>query len=289
MVITRRQFLGVTVGLAGAISVSRWSWAQDVKLKVRLSACDWSMGANGPGGMEMAKAAGLDGLEVTAGNGEDTLKIADAAYRQEYKDAVKKTGVAISSLAMGFLNGSPLASDARGVAWLEQTIDGAQDLGAKVILVAFFGKGDLRKGKELKAAEVDAVVEKVKAVASRAEKAGVILGLENTLSAKDNLGILDRVKSDAVQVYYDIRNSTDGGFDVPAEIKLLGNRMCQIHFKDGGNYLGEGKVDMKAVAGALQAINYDKWVVLETAMPSKDRDADFKRNAQFVRKLLGVG
>jgi hypothetical protein len=28
--------------------------------------------------------------------------------------------------------------------------------------------------------------------------------------------------------------------------------------------------------------------VLETAIPSKDRDADFKRNADYTRKLLGI-
>ena len=43
---------------------------------------------------------------------------------------------------------------------------------------------------------------------------------------------------------------------------------------------------MDAVAESLKAIEYDGWIVLETACPSKKRDADCKRNAEFVRKLM---
>jgi len=45
---------------------------------------------------------------------------------------------------------------------------------------------------------------------------------------------------------------------------------------------------MKPVAEAIHAIEYKGWVVLETAAPSKDRNADFRKNADFVRGLLGI-
>ena len=100
--------------------------------------------------------------------------------------------------------------------------------------------------------------------------------------------LVERVGHDAVRVYYDIGNSTSNGYDVPAEIRMLGDRICQFHFKDGGHYLGEGNVAMKPVAEAMNAIGYKGWVVLETSVPSKDRDADFRKNANFVRGLLGA-
>jgi sugar phosphate isomerase/epimerase len=216
------------------------------------------------------------------------LQIAKPEYRQQYKDLMQKTGVAVSSVAMGFLNGAPLATDPRGPAWLEQTIEATKDLGAHVILVAFFGKADLRRGKELKKQDIDVVVERLKNAAPKAQEAGVILGIENTLSAAQNLAILERVPSETVRVYYDVGNSTDNGYDVPGEIRTLGDRICQFHFKDDGHYLGEGEVNMPPVAEAIHAINYKGWIVLETAIPSKDRDADFKRNVEFVRKLMGA-
>jgi len=290
MHMTRREFMaGAAGGLAGALLASQRCGAEAAAPKLRLSACDWSLRAKGPGGLEIAKRVGLDGLEVSAGSATDTLEIAKPEVRQQYKDAMAETGIVVSSVAMGFLNGAPFSEDPRGPAWLEQTIAGAKDFDAKVILLAFFGKGDLRRKGELKADAVDVVVERLKAAAPVAERAGVVLGLENTLSAKDNLAILDRVKSDAVQVYYDTGNSTYNGYDVPAEIRELGTeRICQFHFKDGGHYLGKGKVEMEPVAEAINAIGYQGWLVLETSVPSKDRDADFKTNAEFVRKLFDI-
>ena len=202
---------------------------------------------------------------------------------------MKSTGLVISSFMMGLLNSDPLASDPRGPAWLEQSIDAAKDLGAKVILVAFFGRGSLLRGKELKTDDVDVVVERLKAAAPRAKEAGVILGIENTLSAQQNLDILGRIGHDSVRIYYDVGNTTSMGYDVPAEIRQLNDKIAIFHFKDGPSYLGEGKVKYAPIAEAIRAINYQGWIVLETSNPSKDRIADTKRNAAFIRKLFGMG
>ena len=289
MSLSRRMFLAETAGaIAATVGVSTRGAAQETHPKLRLSACDWSLQATGPSGLDIAKRVGLDGLEVSAGSPTDVLDIAKPEYRQQYKDSVAKTGILVSSVAMGFLNNAPLASDARGPAWLEQTIDAAKDLDAKVVLLAFFGKGDLRKKRQLKEADVDVVVGHLKEAAPKAEEAGVVLGLENTLSAKQNMAVLDRVKSDAVKVYYDTGNSTYNLYKVPDEIRQLKDRICQIHFKDGRYYLGEGKVKMEPIAEAIADIGYEGWVVLETSIPSKDRDADFKKNAAYVRTLLGM-
>jgi sugar phosphate isomerase/epimerase len=290
MGITRREFLvrATAGGVAGVMMVPAWRAVGETDVGIRLSACDWSLDAGGPSGLEIARRVRLDGLEVSAGGPADTLKIADPEYRKQYKDAVAQTGVVVSSVAMGLLNDAPLATDPRGPVWLEQTIEAAEDLGAKVILLAFFGKGDLLKDRELKNADIDVVVTRLKEAAPKAGQAGIILGIENTLSADDNVRILDRIQHDAVRVYYDAGNSTDNGYDVAAEIRRLGDRICQFHFKDGRHYLGEGRVKMEPVAEAIRAIGYRGWIVLETSCPSKNRDADFQRNADYVRKLLAT-
>ena len=47
-----------------------------------------------------------------------------------------------------------------------------------------------------------------------------------------NLAIIDRVGSLMVQVYNDVGNSTAYGYDVPGEIRTLGNdRICEMHIK----------------------------------------------------------
>ncbi len=285
MNVTRRALLkGAAAGLAGGVLLPRGKTqaaAAAPPVKIKIGSCGV--------GLEEAKRAGLDGVEINVGNAADKLQVADTAVRQKYKEQMKETGLVISSFMMGLLNSNPLASDPRGPAWLDQSIDAAKDLGAKVILVAFFGKGSLLDGKTVKTADVDVVVERLKAAAPRAKDAGVILAIENTLSAKQNAEILDRIGSPAVQVYYDVGNLTGMGYDVPAEIRFLKERIAIFHFKDGRNYLGEGKVQYKPIGEAIKELGYQGWIVMETSNPSGDRVADARRNAAFIRKLFGLG
>ncbi len=279
----RRTMLKAAAGLGCGVWASAWlteAMAADSAPRIRIGSCRI--------GLLDAQRAGLDGVEIGVGGPADTLQIADPAVRQRYKDEMKQTGLVISSFMMGLLNSNPLASDPRGPAWLEQSIDAAKDLGAGVILVAFFGKGSLLDGDQLKRADVDVVIERLKAAAPRAKQAGVILAIENTLSAKQNLQILDRIGQESVAIYYDVGNSTRNGYDVPAEIRLLKGRIAMLHFKDGPKYLGEGEVKFEPIAAAIRDIGYRGWIVLETSNPSKDAVADAKRNAAYIRKLFGM-
>jgi hypothetical protein len=38
----------------------------------------------------------------------------------------------------------------------------------------------------------------------------------------------------------------------------------------------------------MNDIGYQGWIVLETSAPSKDRVADDRKNAEYVRKLFGI-
>jgi sugar phosphate isomerase/epimerase len=289
MSLSRRQFLSAS-SVAFLSAVALGGPRALAAIKPRLGVCDWSIGYQAkPGALDFAKKVGLGGVQVSSGSGKDDCELTDAAIRQQFKDTIAKTGVVACSTAMGFLNTYPFATDPRGPKWLEQTIDITKDLDAKCILLAFFGDGDLRKGDVLKEKDIDAVVQRLKDAAPRAEKAGVILGLENMLSAKDNLAILDRVKSDAVRIYYDIYNSgISADYDAPAEIRMMKDRMCQVHFKNGKEFLGKGSLDMLQIRDALNDISYNGWIVLETSTPTNNREADFKTNADFVNKLFGV-
>jgi len=282
--ITRRTFLkGATVGLASGGAMAQLlaeAAPASPSARIRIGSCVI--------GLEQAKQAGLDGVEIGVGNAADQLRVADPAVRQQYKEQMASTGRVISSFMMGVLNSNPLASDPRAPAWLEQSIGAAKDLGAGVILVAFFGKGNLLDGGQLKPADVEVVVQRLKAAAPRAKEAGVILAIENILSAKQNADILERIGHASVRVYYDVGNSTRNGYDVPAEIRFLKDRIACIHFKDGRNYLGEGPIQFEPITAAINAIGYQGWIVMETANPSKDATADAKRNATFIRRLFGM-
>jgi sugar phosphate isomerase/epimerase len=281
--ITRRDFLkGALAGLAGAGVLSSQALraaAPTSAVRIRIGSCRLNL--------PQARLAGLDGVELVVSEVGDKLRLADPAVRQQYKAQQAETGVAICSLMLSLLNSNPLATDPRAPAWLEQAIDAAKDLGADVILAPFFGQADLLKEGQLQRAEVEIVIERLKAAAPRAKDAGIVLALENRLSAKQNEELLQRLGHPSVRVYYDVGNSTSLGYDVPAEIRALKDRLACIHFKDRNHYLGEGQIQFPAIAEAIQQVGYRGWIVLETANPSGDAVADAKRNGAYVRKLFG--
>ena len=86
---------------------------------------------------------------------------------------------------------------------------------------------------------------RLKLFAPKAEKAGVILGIESWLSAEEHVAIIERVGSTSVQVYYDVANSEKMGYGIYREIRWLCSRIliCEFHRKENDSLLGKGKVE----------------------------------------------
>jgi len=282
---TRRDFLRTATvaagGMALAGAVTPLLGQGQRKLKVGM--CDWNLGATADlAAVARAAEIGLDGVEVSLGD-PGNFPLRDPKVRAAYLEAGKERGVVFPSMAMGCLNGTPLKSEPVTGLWVADCITAAHDLGAKVILLAFFGNGTL----DLQDKEgVRRVIEVLKELAPRAQDAGATLGLENTLSADDNLQIIQRVNHEAVRVYYDIKNSADAGRDTAAEIRQLGKLICQVHLKNGNSFLEQVEnVDFAQSAQALRDIDYDGWYVLETSSPN-GLVPDTRRNMQYVRKTF---
>jgi hypothetical protein len=145
------------------------------------------------------------------------------------------------------LNNIPYKSDERTIAWVSDSIDACKAMGCRVVLLAFFGNGDLKGDK----AGTDEVVRRLKDVAPKAEKAGVILGIESWLSAEEHVDIIDRVGSPAVQVYYDVANSEKMGYDIYREIRWLGGQEADLRVSPEGErlFVGPGPGRLQEGAG----------------------------------------
>jgi len=250
---------------------------------LRFGMCSWSLGGKDPSVFELAKRIGLEGIQLDLGRWQDAAPLRQAEVRRPYREAARAAGIAIPSTAIVGYNQVPLKSEPKAALWLLDSVEATRDLGARVHMLAFFSKGEL---KEEGTEEIERVVDVLREVAPRAEKAGVILGIENTLTAKTNLAILEKVNSPAVQVWYDIGNTFNKGYDVPAEIRMLAGRICEFHIKDNPHLLGQGKMPFPEVAQAIRDIGYRGWLILETASPSKDIEADARRNLAFVRQVF---
>lgn len=289
MSLSRREWLIGAASLAGAGSLGilrTRGAAESARGRLKIGMCDWSIGRQDPSAMALARQIGLDGIEVTVGTRANNMWLRREEVQAQYLQAARDQGMAIPSLAMGELNHVPLMSEPRAAIWVADAIEVARRMKVDKILLAFFSKGELKGGN---AEDMRRVIEVLAELAPRAEKAGVVLGVESYLSAEDHLRILDAVKSKSVQVYYDIKNMADAGHDPVASLKTLGpERICQIHFKDTP-YLekGSGKVDWPQAVAAIKEMNYGGWIVLETGGPSGDIVADTKKNLEYVRRLFG--
>lgn len=253
--------------------------------RFKIGACDWSIGQSAnPAAFDVAREIGLDGVQVNLGTVANDMHLRKPEMQQAYRDAARKTGLQIGSLAIGELNQVPYKSDPRTIQWVSDSVTVCRALGVRVVLLAFFSEGDLRDDP----AGTDEVVRRLQALAPKAERAGVVLGIESWLSATQHLDILERVGSRAVQVYYDVCNANDRGYDIYREIRQLGReRICEFHFKENGALLGQGKVDFQKVRAALDDIGYRGWIQIEGAVPpGQPMLESYQANCRFLREVL---
>ena len=249
----------------------------------KLGVCDWTIGKRtDPASLEMAKRIGLDGVQVDFGRGQKELPLFDSDLQKKLLDEAKRQDMEIASLALGVLNSVPYKSDPRAERWVAKSIDVCKAMGVKVVLLAFFGDGDLRNDKE----GTDVVVQRLKKVAPSAEKASVVFGIESWLSAEQHLDIIERVGSPAVKVYYDVGNSHKAGYDIYEEIRQLGKHICEFHAKDYDDLYGKGSIAFKEVRRAMDDIGYRGWIVMEGTKMPLGIEESCRYDAEYLRQIF---
>lgn len=281
MSLNRRDLLktSATWSLATCLDL----WPELLKPRLRIGACDWSMGkSSDPAAFDLAKTIGLQGVQVNLGSEKNNLHLRQKEVQTRYLSASRKTGVKITSLAIGELNNVPYKSDPRTIEWVHDSISVAKNLGVTVVLLAFFSKNDLRNDDTGK----KEVVRRLKEVMPMAEKAGITFGIESYLSAGEHLDLINQVGSPQLKVYYDFRNSADAGYDIFEELKLLrGDIICEIHMKENGFLLGHGTLDWRRIKDTLEEINFkgDGWMQIEGSLPAGiDVTTAYQHNYRFL-------
>jgi L-ribulose-5-phosphate 3-epimerase len=285
--LTRRQLLQQSALLGGALVSFPDLLAEFNKRKFKIGACDWSIGKDSDVAVfDIAKEIGLQGVMVNMGSEKNNLHLRQRELQQQYTEASKRTGVKISSLAIGELNKTPYKSDPKTEEWVWDSIDVAKNLQVPVILLAFFSKNDLRNDDAGK----KEVIARLKKVAPKAEKMNVILGIESYLSAGEHLDIIEKVGSKNVKVYYDFRNTADAGHDVYSDVQKIGKDLiCELHMKENRVPLGEGTLDWPRIAGILKDMGYygDGWMQIEWAKRDEEEVLTaYKKNLQFLKKVF---
>jgi L-ribulose-5-phosphate 3-epimerase len=252
---------------------------------LRIGVTDWNLylGAS-PEAVPLASKLGFQGVQISFGrelvNGK--LPVDNPETIAHYRALSKQYKIPIDGTCVDRLHTNGLKSDKLAPKWVSDSIRLTKDLHTRVLLLPFFGKWALNT-----TAEKDYVGDALRELAPEAEKANVILGLEDTISAEDNVRIMDRSQSKNVLVYYDVGNSTRAGFDIVKEIRWLGkDRICQFHLKDNPHYLGEGTIEFVPVLQAIKDIGFVGFANLETDAKKDAVATDMTRNLKYVRSLM---
>ena len=162
---------------------------------------------------------------------------------------------------------------------------------AMKVKVAFLPLGvpsDLTKHPELR----PAVVERLKAIAPKAEQAGVTIGIETALDAAGEVKLLEEIGSPAIRSYFNFSNAVQNGRDLIAELRTLGKeRICQIHGtdQDGVWLQDDPKIDMPKVKAALDEMGWRGWLVIERSRSAKNaRNVpwNFGANTAYLKSIF---
>ena len=249
----------------------------------KIGACDWTLGKRSdPGSFEMAARIGLDGVQVDLVLPGKGMPLLQPETQQAFLAASKRHGVEIGSLAIAELNRVPYKSDPRAEEWVSQSIDVCRALGTRVVLLAFFSEGDLQNDPK----GVDTVVERLRRVAPKADKAGVTLGFESWLSADQLLDILKRVGSPVLKVYYDVANAHKQGYDIYREIRQLGKQICEFHAKDYDDLYGKGSINFLEVRKAMDDIGYRGWIHMEGVKMPLGVEESCRYDLAYLRSIF---
>jgi L-ribulose-5-phosphate 3-epimerase len=278
--ITRRKFLGSAIA-AGLFSAS--GFAQQGKLRIGVTDWNLHLGAN-PEAVPMAANLGFEGVQISFGRTllEGKMPADNPDVIARYLALSRQYKIPIDGTCVDKLHDNGLKSDPLAPKWVLDSIRLTKALDTKVLLLPFFGRWALQTKQEM-----DYVGDALKDLAVEATKAGVILGLEDTISAEDNVRIMERSQSPSVLVYYDVGNSTVAGFDPVKEIRWLGkDRICQFHLKDNPHYLGEGGIQFLPIMRAIRDIQFSGYANLESDAPTKQLEADMRRNLAFIRNVM---
>jgi sugar phosphate isomerase/epimerase len=241
---------------------------------------------------QLAKDIGADGLELDMGGlgNRETFdnKLADEATRIAFLAKAKELQLEICSLAMTGFYAQSFATRPTYQKMLQDCIDTMQAMQVKVAFLPLGVQGDLVKNPELR----PAIVERLKVAGAMAKKAGVIIGIETSLSATEERKLLKEIGSKHIQIYFNFSNPLKAGRDLITELKILGKkRICQIHCTDeDGVWLQDNqRLNMYKVKETLDAMGWQGWLVIERSrdarFPTKVLD-NFSANTAFMKKVF---
>ncbi len=217
--------------------------------------------------------------------------------REDIPAALAATGLELSGLSLG--NNFNLDGDAALQEQIDSVIAGIHlSAAVKAPVSRIFG-GHLapedRKDESKRRACFSRIIEALKVVTAEAEKAGVILALENhgglPASAAEQIEVIEAVNSPNLRATIDVGNFMAVGEHGHESLEKVVHLASYIHFKDNSSFdpvtactLGDGLVDLGKCLEILEQNNYDGYVAIEYEGSEEERTG-IRRSMEHLNGL----
>ncbi|MEJ8842929.1 sugar phosphate isomerase/epimerase family protein [Lacibacter sp. H375] len=233
-----------------------------------------------------------DGVEVDMGGlGNrptfDNQLLIDSV-RNQFIQTAKENNVEIFCLAMTGYYAQSFCGRAEYIRSIEDCIKTMSLMKVKHAFLPLGVQCDIKKNPAIR----DSVIARLRVAGKLAEEAGVIIGIETSLTAKEEVELLKQIGSPAIKIYFNFSNPLKEGRDLISEIKILGkDRISIIHAtnKDSVWLENDPQIDMYKVKSTLDEIGWSGWLVIERSRDAKkpsDTKFNYGANTAYLKKVF---
>lgn len=233
-----------------------------------------------------------DGVEVDMGGlgNRPTFEnqLLTDSVRQQFLNTAKENKVEIFSLAMTGYYAQSYCGRAEYIRSIEDCIKTMQLMNVKHAFLPLGVQCDLKKNPGVR----DSVVARLKVAGKMAEQAGVIIGIETALSAKEEVQLLKEIGSPAIKIYFNFSNPLKEGRDLITELKILGkDRISMIHAtnKDSVWLENDPQLDLYKVKKTLDEMGWSGWLVIERSRDARkpsDTKYNYGANTAYLKRVF---
>lgn len=233
-----------------------------------------------------------DGVEVDMGGlGNrptfDNQLLIDSV-RNQFIQTAKEKKVEIFCLAMTGYYAQSFCGRAEYIRSIEDCIKTMQLMNVKHAFLPLGVQCDIKKNPAIR----DSVIARLRVAGKLAEEAGVIIGIETSLTAKEEVELLKQIGSPAIKIYFNFSNPLKEGRDLISELKILGKeRISMIHAtnKDSVWLENDPQIDLYKVKKTLDEIGWSGWLVIERSRDARkpsDTRFNYGANTAYLKKVF---
>lgn len=240
-------------------------------MKYKFGVTQWGMPGEGMYIVQLAKEAGLDGVQLETGSFEKGFPMCQKRIRDKFMNDSVNFGIEFPSLVMndlctnGVVKGKNCETGKIAYNHMQLAIEAAVDMNIKVLMFPSFFANFIETEEDFKN-----TVEALKFCCDMAGVHDITVAHESVLNVTEQISLMDAVNMPNLKLFFDTQNYKF--FKNFNQMEILGGLypqiLDQLHVKDGidamsGSLLGEGLAQFEEQIKYLKEKEYSGWYIFE--------------------------